>query len=64
VLIATHLGVPVSTTHTITGAIVGVGAAQRLSAVRWGVATRIVWAWLLTIPMSATIAGVTYLAVR
>ena len=64
VLIATHLGVPVSTTHTITGAIVGVGAAQRLSAVRWGVATRIVWAWLLTIPMSATIAGVTYLALR
>ena len=46
-------GVPVSTTHTITGAIVGVGAAQRVSAVRWGVATRIVWAWILTIPMSA-----------
>jgi inorganic phosphate transporter, PiT family len=64
VLIATHLGVPVSTTHTITGAIVGVGAAQRLSAVRWGVATRIVWAWILTIPMSATIAGVTYLVLR
>jgi PiT family inorganic phosphate transporter len=64
VLIATHLGVPVSTTHTITGAIVGVGAAQRLSAVRWGVATRIVWAWILTIPMSAAIAGVTYLIVR
>jgi PiT family inorganic phosphate transporter len=64
VLIATHLGVPVSTTHTITGAIVGVGAAQRLSAVRWGVATRIVWAWILTIPMSAAIAGLTYLMVR
>jgi PiT family inorganic phosphate transporter len=61
VLIATHLGVPVSTTHTITGAIVGVGAAQRVSAVRWGVATRIVWAWILTIPMSAAIAAVGYL---
>jgi PiT family inorganic phosphate transporter len=61
---ATYLGVPVSTTHTITGAIVGVGAAQRLSAVRWGVATRIVWAWILTIPMSAAIAGLTYLVVR
>ena len=58
VLIATQLGVPVSTTHTITGAIVGVGAAQRLSAVRWGVAGRIVWAWILTIPMSAAIAAV------
>ena len=61
ILIATHLGVPVSTTHTITGAIVGVGAAQRVSAVRWGVAGRIVWAWILTIPMSAAIAAVTYL---
>jgi inorganic phosphate transporter, PiT family len=64
ILIATHLGVPVSTTHTITGAIVGVGAAQRVSAVRWGVAGRIVWAWILTIPMSAAIAAVTYLLVR
>jgi inorganic phosphate transporter, PiT family len=60
VLLATNLGVPVSTTHTITGAIVGVGAAQRLSAVRWGVARRIVWAWILTMPMSAAIAGVSY----
>jgi PiT family inorganic phosphate transporter len=51
----------VSTTHTITGAIVGVGAAQRLSAVRWGIAGRIVWAWVLTIPMSATVAAVSYL---
>src|SRR5574339_1247359 len=50
---ATALGVPVSTTHTITGAIVGVGATRRLSAVRWGIASRIVWAWILTIPMSA-----------
>jgi PiT family inorganic phosphate transporter len=64
IMIATHLGVPVSTTHTITGAIVGVGAAQRLSAVRWGVAGRIVWAWILTIPMSAAIAAVAYLALR
>jgi inorganic phosphate transporter, PiT family len=61
VLLASHLGVPVSTTHTITGAIVGVGAAQRLSAVRWGVARRIVWAWILTMPMSAVIAGLAYL---
>ena len=47
---ATHLGVPVSTTHTITGAIIGVGSIRRLSAVRWGVAGRIIWAWILTIP--------------
>ena len=58
--LATSLGVPVSTTHTITGAIVGVGATRRLSAVRWGVAGRIVWAWVLTIPASAFIAAVTY----
>ncbi len=64
ILIASSLGVPVSTTHTITGAIVGVGAAQRVSAVRWGVATRIVWAWLLTMPMAAAIAAVGYLALR
>jgi PiT family inorganic phosphate transporter len=61
VLLASSLGVPVSTTHTITGAIVGVGAAQRLSAVRWGVAKRIVWAWILTMPMSAAIAALAYL---
>jgi PiT family inorganic phosphate transporter len=60
---ATHLGVPVSTTHTITGAIVGVGSIRRLSAVRWGIAGRIVWAWILTIPMSAFIAAITYYAV-
>ena len=58
--VATSLGVPVSTTHTITGAIVGVGATRRLSAVRWGVAGRIVWAWILTIPASFLIAAVTY----
>jgi PiT family inorganic phosphate transporter len=57
---ATHFGIPVSTTHTITGAIVGVGATQRLSAVRWGVAGRIVWAWVLTIPASAAVAAITY----
>ena len=59
--IASHFGIPVSTTHTITGAIVGVGATQRISAVRWGVAGTIVWAWILTIPMSAAVAGITYL---
>jgi PiT family inorganic phosphate transporter len=58
--VATNLGVPVSTTHTITGAIVGVGATRRLSAVRWGVAGKIVWAWILTIPASAAIAAATY----
>ena len=57
---ATALGVPVSTTHTITGAIVGVGATRRLSAVRWGIAGRIVWAWVLTIPASAAISSATY----
>ncbi len=58
--IATSLGVPVSTTHTITGAIVGVGATRRLSAVRWGIAGRIVWAWILTIPMSALIGALIF----
>jgi inorganic phosphate transporter, PiT family len=58
--LATFLGVPVSTTHTITGAIVGVGATRRLSAVRWGVAGRIVWAWILTMPAAAIMAAVTY----
>ena len=62
--IASHFGIPVSTTHTITGAISGVGAAHRLSAVRWGVAGRIVWAWILTIPAAAGIAGVAYLVLR
>jgi PiT family inorganic phosphate transporter len=57
---ATGLGVPVSTTHTITGAIIGVGSVRRLSAVRWGIAGQIVWAWILTIPMSAAIAAVTW----
>jgi PiT family inorganic phosphate transporter len=60
ILIATLMGVGISTTHTITGAIVGVGATRRLSAVRWGIAGRIVWAWLLTIPAAATISALTY----
>jgi PiT family inorganic phosphate transporter len=60
-----HFGIPVSTTHTITGAIVGVGAARRLTAVHWGVTRRIVWAWLLTIPGAAAIgAGIYYLLAR
>ena len=58
--VSAHLGVPVSTTHTITGAIVGVGAAQRVSAVRWGIARRVVWAWVLTIPMSGIVGAVCY----
>jgi PiT family inorganic phosphate transporter len=58
--LATALGVPVSTTHTITGAIVGVGSTQRASAVRWGVAGNIVWAWVLTIPASAFVAAIAY----
>ena len=58
--IATGLGMPVSTTHTITGAIVGVGSTQRASAVRWGVAGNIVWAWILTIPASALVAALGY----
>src|SRR2546422_8325640 len=59
-----HAGIPVSTTHTITGAIVGVGTTQRLSAVRWGVAGRVVWAWILTIPGAFVIAWVTEQIVR
>src|SRR5207302_3331464 len=60
----TAQGIPVSTTHTITGAIVGVGAARRLSAVRWGVAGRVVWAWLLTIPGAFGIAWITHMILR
>ncbi len=61
---ATFGGIPVSTTHTITGAIVGVGATRRLSAVKWGVAGRIVWAWILTIPIAATISALSFLLYR
>jgi inorganic phosphate transporter, PiT family len=57
---ATHIGVPVSTTHTITGAIVGVGAARRLSAVRWNIATSIVWAWVITLPIAAVMGALFY----
>jgi PiT family inorganic phosphate transporter len=64
ILIATQTGVPVSTTHAITGAIVGVGAVRRLSAVRWGVAGQIVWAWVLTIPAAFLIAAGTYVLLR
>jgi PiT family inorganic phosphate transporter len=64
ILTAAHFGIPVSTTHTITGAIVGVGSLQRLSAVRWGVAARIVWAWVLTIPASAAVAAGVFLLIR
>ena len=53
-------GIPVSTTHTITGGIVGVGSAQRMSAVRWGLARRVVWAWVLTIPGAAIVAALVY----
>ena len=62
--VASHFGIPVSTTHTITGAISGVGATERISSVRWGIAGRIVWAWVLTIPFSAVIAAVAYLIVQ
>ena len=58
--IATHYGIPVSTTHTIAGSIMGAGATYRFSAVRWGIARRIVWAWIITIPASATMAAISY----
>ena len=61
---ATLGGIPVSTTHTITGAIIGVGATKRLSAVKWGVAVRIIWAWILTIPISAAVAAGAFLLIR
>jgi len=61
---ATLLGIPVSTTHAITGAIVGVGSTRRLSAVRWGVAGQILWAWVLTIPAAAAIGAGTYSVIR
>lgn len=58
-----HFGIPVSTTHTITGSIIGVGLTKRVSAVRWGVTVSLLWAWVLTIPISAIVAGITYLIV-
>ena len=60
ILAASHLGMPVSTTHVISGAIMGVGSSQRVSAVRWGVTARIAWAWVLTIPISAAVACACY----
>jgi PiT family inorganic phosphate transporter len=59
-----QMGIPVSTTHTITGSIIGVGATKRLSAVRWGVTIQLLWAWVLTIPISAILAGLVLLLVR
>jgi PiT family inorganic phosphate transporter len=64
VLFATHLGLPVSTTHAIAGAIAGVGSIYRLKAVRWGIAANIIWAWILTIPAAAVIAWLTFLVVH
>ncbi len=64
IFIATYFGIPVSTTHTITGAIVGVGATRRLSAVRWNIAGRIVWAWFLTIPAAFAISALCYLVLK
>lgn len=61
--ITDHFGIPVSTTHTITGSIIGVGLTKRVSAVRWGITVSLLWAWVLTIPISAIVAGITYLAV-
>ncbi len=61
--VTTAFGIPVSTTHTITGAIMGVGSLRRMSAVKWGVAGRIIWAWVLTIPCAATVSAITYLLV-
>lgn len=58
--ITQHFGIPVSTTHTITGSIIGVGLTKRVSAVRWGVTYSLIWAWVLTIPVSATLAGIVY----
>ena len=61
--ITDHFGIPVSTTHTVTGSIIGVGLTKRVSAVRWGVTVSLLWAWILTIPISAIVAGITYLVV-
>jgi len=62
ITVATHYGIPVSTTHTIAGSIIGAGATYRFSAVRWGIAQRIVWAWIITIPASALVAALSYWA--
>ncbi len=59
-----HFGIPVSTTHTITGSIIGVGLTKRVSAVRWGVTINLVWAWIITIPISALVAGLVFVLIR
>jgi PiT family inorganic phosphate transporter len=64
VLLSTYMGTPVSTTHAIAGAIAGVGSIQRMKAVRWGLATNIMWAWVLTIPAAAIIAWLSYFALH
>ena len=64
ILVATHLKAPVSTTHVISSAIMGVGASRRISAVRWGIAGNILIAWVLTIPISCLVAGLAYLCIR
>ena len=64
ILFATHMGLPVSTTHAVAGALAGVGSVQRVKAVRWGVAGNIMWAWILTIPASAVMAGIIFAAIR
>ena len=63
-LITEQFGIPVSTTHTITGSIIGVGLTKRVSAVRWGVTINLIWAWIITIPISALIAGLVFVALR
>ena len=64
ILIATQLGLPVSTTHAVGGALAGVGSVQRFKAVRWGVARNVMWAWILTIPASAAVAGLVFALIR
>ncbi|MDO4727446.1 MAG: inorganic phosphate transporter [Bacteroidota bacterium] len=61
--VSEHFGIPVSTTHTITGSIIGVGVTKRISAVRWGVTIKLLWAWILTIPISALVAGLVYVVI-
>ena len=63
-LLTEHFGIPVSTTHTITGSIIGVGLTKRLSAVRWGLTINIIWAWVITIPISALIAGLVFAVIK